>query len=281
MRYLWIGCLLVGCIHVSCFSEQSANHWFKTHKDKENQELSQEKDDEIQKKINELKKIVQEGEEIAAKRGERLKKICAEQLEEKKQKIGERRRKLQEEFNQNFHENFDERVKKIEERFEKRREEFDRLKKQRFEEFQKEQDKQDPATCLNCSFDDWTALFDYQALVFMSFSVPDQVWIDLSKELEQVGGVFVLRGLPNQSFQTLASRILHLKEKGVKAPIQLDPKCFLAYQIDQVPSIVVAEGETFDKVSGNVSLSFALQKMAENGETKMAKTIHHLLNTQS
>lgn len=319
MRYLWIGCLFVHVIGGSCFGEINPDHWFKTSKERENQDSANKEDnalrEEAQKIRDKLKEILREGEERASKGKEELEKAWREK-QEKRHQIEEKGRKLKEEVNKNmkeshqsFHENFNKKAKKFDERFEKNWEEFHQMHKQRMEEIQKERKKQEQAetdsvndqaiqgfiqsnsllsqtasesrNCLTCSFDDWTALFDYQVFVFMSFSVPDAAWISLSKELEQVGGVFVLRGLPGQSFQTLASRTLHLKEKGVKAPIQLDPQRFLAYQIDQVPSIVVAEDQIFDKLSGNVSLCFALQRMAESGETKMAKTLHHLLEKQS
>ena len=119
-----------------------------------------------------------------------------------------------------------------------------------------------------------------QVLVLMSFSIPDTAWISLSKELEKMGGVFVLRGLPEQSFQLLASRILKLKEQGVNAPIQIDPKSFLDYEINQVPTIVVVEEKIFDKVSGHVSLKFALEKMAQQGETKTASKMYQGLKDQ-
>ena len=134
--------------------------------------------------------------------------------------------------------------------------------------------------CLNCLSGDLTVFPDSQIFVFMSFSIPDHAWISLSQELEKIGGTFVLRGLPNQSFQELAVRILKLKEQGVNAPIQLDPKSFLKFEIHQVPAFVAVEEQNFDKVLGHISIKFALEKMAEYGETKVAKTLHQLLKDQ-
>jgi conjugal transfer pilus assembly protein TrbC len=134
--------------------------------------------------------------------------------------------------------------------------------------------------CLNCSSGDEIISLDSHLLVFVSFSIPDHAWISLSKELEKIGGIFVLRGLPQHSFQALATRILTLKAQGVNAPIQLDPKSFITYEITQVPTIVVADKQTFDKVAGHVSIKFALEQMAKHGESKKAKILYQTFKDQ-
>lgn len=131
--------------------------------------------------------------------------------------------------------------------------------------------------CSNCMNGQMDPFQDPQVFAFMSFSIPDATWISLSNELEKVGGIFVLRGLPNQSFRELADKIFVLKEKGVNVPIQLDPQQFQIYQLTSVPTFVVPEGEQFDKVTGNVSLKFALELMAQKGETSAAKLLYQLL----
>jgi conjugal transfer pilus assembly protein TrbC len=301
MRHLWMICLIASVMRISCFAELNSSHGLNEPKKQENQK----EDDE---KLETLKDLLRQQKEVFSKHKENLEKEWMER-EEKRRLSDEKRKNKQkeierkiEESRQKFRENFDEKVKRFDERFDKNLNDFYQLHKEWIEELKKEEKKEDttetPETnekispqsnqnrpsstsCFNCSFEDWNTLFEYQTLVFMSFSVPEQVWLSLSNELEKVEGTFVLRGLPNQSFQALASQILHLKEKGVKATIQLDPKRFLEYDILQVPSIVVAEGKIFDKLSGDVSLHFALQKMAEKGETKMAKALHHLLEKQS
>ncbi len=109
--------------------------------------------------------------------------------------------------------------------------------------------------------------------VFVSFGLPDEAWLTLSKELEKSAGVFVLRGLPENSFHQLAEKLHALRKKGMQATVQIDPRLFTRFQISAVPSFVVSEGDLFDKLKGNVSLEFALEKMASQGETAMAKTL--------
>lgn len=104
--------------------------------------------------------------------------------------------------------------------------------------------------------------------VMMSFSVPDQTWISLSKELEKQGGMFVLRGLPNNSFKELSKKIQHLSRLGVHAEVRLDPMLYTTYRIERVPTFLIIDKEkdTFHTLSGNVSLTYALEKMVGKGQ---------------
>jgi len=114
-------------------------------------------------------------------------------------------------------------------------------------------------------------LYEENSHIFIciSFSVPDQTWIALSKELEKVGGSFVLQGLPNGSFKELSQRIQKLTQLGVLAPIQIHPQLFEKCSIKAVPAFIVLEGDLFDKVSGNISLHHALGLIQREGETKI------------
>lgn len=120
--------------------------------------------------------------------------------------------------------------------------------------------------CTNC-FDDIQLIFGEEHIfVFMSFSVPDEVWISLSKEMEKRGASFVIRGLPKNSFAELSQKIFSLKEKGVNVPIQVDPEKFKKYEIQDVPAFVYAKANKFDKVTGNISLKYALDRIKLKGD---------------
>lgn len=110
-------------------------------------------------------------------------------------------------------------------------------------------------------------------LVCISFSVPKESWVSLSNEVEKTGGAFIVRGLPDNSFQQLAYRVKELKDAGVNVPIHIDPRCFKKYLISEVPSFVVVDGGRYDKVAGNISLKGALELMAQEGETEKAKEL--------
>jgi conjugal transfer pilus assembly protein TrbC len=103
----------------------------------------------------------------------------------------------------------------------------------------------------------------YNLMVFMSFSVPLESWKDWSYALERRGGVFVLRGLPENSFQTLAQKVKELRDAGINAPIYIDPDACERYRIEMVPSIVFAEGEKFHKIVGNIRMEKAFDLLAD------------------
>jgi conjugal transfer pilus assembly protein TrbC len=109
--------------------------------------------------------------------------------------------------------------------------------------------------------------------VFVSFSLPEESWLSLSQEVSKVGGILVLRGLPNNSFQQLAVKMHNLKQKGLKATVQVDPRLFTKYAVENIPCFVTIDTDTFDKLSGNVSLKFALEKMS----TQISKQMRVLL----
>lgn len=109
--------------------------------------------------------------------------------------------------------------------------------------------------------------------VFMSFSIPDETWLQLSQDVADVGGVFVLQGLPNNSFRDFAARLLALREKGLAVQVDIDPKKFKDYDVTRVPTFVISQDGLFDKVSGNVSTSFAMDLMARQGDTALAKSV--------
>jgi type-F conjugative transfer system pilin assembly protein TrbC len=74
--------------------------------------------------------------------------------------------------------------------------------------------------------------------VFMSYSVPKTVWQSLWQEAKTIKQPiqFVLRGLPNNSFQELAKKIM---EYG--CPVAIDPPLFEHHHITAVPAFLVEE----------------------------------------
>jgi conjugal transfer pilus assembly protein TrbC len=143
--------------------------------------------------------------------------------------------------------------------------------------------KNSPITKKRCSIfpmidpDPETSLY-----VFMSFSVPDEAWLALSEEIVQKNGIMVLRGLPGNSFQELAKKIHSLRSRGMKATVQIDPMLFSRFNIDKVPSFVKTTSKGFYKVSGNVSLRFALEKIAQQAVAQIEfKKSHDLCDDYS
>ncbi len=98
---------------------------------------------------------------------------------------------------------------------------------------------------------------NYEFLVLVSFSLPDQAWLSLSSEIEGRNGALVLRGIPRNSFQEFASRIAGLKKRGMTAPVLVNPLVFEQNQVTAVPSFLFFEENDVKKVSGNIPLRSA------------------------
>ena len=117
-------------------------------------------------------------------------------------------------------------------------------------------------------FEGAPTLEDYSLLVFISFSMPEASLLSFAKELESCGGAFVVRGLPNNSFAEFFNKLNHLKEMGMDTPILIDPDSFEEYEVTEVPTIVLKGEQAFDKMTGNVPVSYALEIFAEKGEER-------------
>lgn len=96
---------------------------------------------------------------------------------------------------------------------------------------------------------------------FLSFSIPEEKWLLLSEEIIRFGGIIILKGLPNNSFNELAVRMNALRNRGMKAQVQIDPELFNRFGINSVPTFVKIKKDHFNKISGNISLAFALEKI--------------------
>lgn len=119
-------------------------------------------------------------------------------------------------------------------------------------------------------------------LVFISFSMPESSLLTLSKELETCQGTFVIRGLPENSFETFFHRWKHLQDLGMKTPLSIDPDLFEKYHIKEVPTIILQGAKTVDKLTGNLPIESALTIFAERGENKtLARDLLDTLCTQS
>jgi type-F conjugative transfer system pilin assembly protein TrbC len=104
--------------------------------------------------------------------------------------------------------------------------------------------------------------------VCMSFSVPTQVWKDLNSDLIRHQGVFVVKGLPNNSFQAFAAKVLEFRKHGITAPIRIDPKLFERLKVNQVPLFVVKKKDETHTVFGTVTVPYVLDVMHIKNEGK-------------
>jgi conjugal transfer pilus assembly protein TrbC len=81
--------------------------------------------------------------------------------------------------------------------------------------------------------------------------------------MEKMGGVFVLRGIPGNSFAMFTQKLAELRKKGITASILIDPESFEEYGISSVPTIVLVEEGKYDKMTGNVPVQTALVAFKE------------------
>jgi conjugal transfer pilus assembly protein TrbC len=122
------------------------------------------------------------------------------------------------------------------------------------------------STCSRCTSSEVQS-DEYPICVLISLSMPISSLLALSEEVSKVSGCFVLRGIPENSWASLASKLIELDGLGVNVPILIDPRLFEEWKVSQVPAFIVREGDRYDKVSGNITLSRALELLAEQGET--------------
>ena len=107
-------------------------------------------------------------------------------------------------------------------------------------------------------------------LIFVSFSMPREALVRTIEQAERAGGTLVFRGLKGDSMKRMGEEVRALiGERNV--PVVIHPPAFQQFTIRQVPAVVIANAkagsvledgcskpETFAKVTGDVTLSFAL-----------------------
>lgn len=112
--------------------------------------------------------------------------------------------------------------------------------------------------------------------VFVSSSMPKKLLKSYAKEASKYGGVLVFRGLPDGSFRTMTNVVMDISDDDTQASMQIDDEAFKGFDIKIVPTIVLSKPESmfskqiksgrFDKISGNVTIKYALESFAENGD---------------
>lgn len=109
-------------------------------------------------------------------------------------------------------------------------------------------------------------------MIFVSFSMPKdslKLWIE---QANKIGAKVVLRGLVNNSFKQTKASVSQVIEKG-QGGLQIDPTLFTRFSIQKVPAVVITQAAScpgtmscspaFDVIYGNVSLDYALEKLAK------------------
>jgi conjugal transfer pilus assembly protein TrbC len=94
-------------------------------------------------------------------------------------------------------------------------------------------------------------------------------------EAEKAHASIQIRGLVNNSFKETIQRMSDLT-KDNHGGLQINPKLFEQFQIDKVPAVVVTADTScpsnisciapFDVIYGDVTLAYALQKIADRND---------------
>ena len=114
---------------------------------------------------------------------------------------------------------------------------------------------------------------DSELYVFASLSMPKTRLIELIKEAIKYNGAVVLRGLKNNSYKETATFLQPIIEQA-GAGFIIDPTLFTQYNVTKVPVFVLNDSllKQHDQIAGNISLQYALQEFAKNGDLKNAAT---------
>lgn len=119
-----------------------------------------------------------------------------------------------------------------------------------------------------------------QLIVFVSLSMRPESLKPLLRDVNRAGGVAVFQGFPNNSVKAFGAALAKaVDDKAAYRSIGIDPRLFRAFQVDVAPTIVAVSSDfdlcdgfncqtklpPHDRLSGNVTLAYALETMATGG----------------
>lgn len=117
----------------------------------------------------------------------------------------------------------------------------------------------------------------FDKYIFVSSSIPKKNLISLAIAAKKHNAYLVMRGLIENSYPKTTAYLQEIIEKSNNGFV-IDPELFKLYQIKQVPAFVVSnkiehcpslegcKAPNYDKLVGNVSVSYALEQIAKKGE---------------
>lgn len=117
-------------------------------------------------------------------------------------------------------------------------------------------------------------------LIFVTFGMPRETLRLLAEQASRAGGVLMVRGLVDDSMRRTLAVVKEVLG-GQTVPWQIDPEAFRRYAIVQAPTFVLArsvgpcqgvcaqtsaQGDSFVRVAGDVSLDYALEVFARSDD---------------
>lgn len=114
--------------------------------------------------------------------------------------------------------------------------------------------------------------------IFVSFSMGKNALLNLAHEAKQFGATLVLRGFHGGSYAKTAQSLQNMITKTGQGVI-IDPALYSLFNITAVPTFVLANSFPFqsqeriqtpihDKLQGHVSVHYALETFAKDGDLK-------------
>lgn len=103
--------------------------------------------------------------------------------------------------------------------------------------------------------------------VFVSFSMPQLLLEETLSESARLHMPAFLNGLIDNSMPKTVQQIEALAKVVPNLNLQIDPTAFERFGITQVPALVVDNGQAFDVLYGNLSISEGLLRIAGRGES--------------
>lgn len=149
-------------------------------------------------------------------------------------------------------------------------------KRDAYEIIKKSQSIMEEALGTSNNVSKYTSVSSYtDFLIFTSFSIGEKNLESLIKLASEYNGAVILRGFKNGSVQDTAAFISNIS--SAKEGVLIDPNLFKEYQITKVPTFIltkpcegVIDGSNckviYDKLVGNVSPRYALERFAARGE---------------
>ena len=126
-------------------------------------------------------------------------------------------------------------------------------------------------------------------MVFVSLTMPDSTLRALLMQSEQFQVPLVIRGVLPEGFPATARRIQTLLKRvdstqNINSGFAISPEWFQRFNITEVPTFVIVKegqclpkqpcsGKDFDVVKGNVSISDALEQLAQGDNPDIVKNI--------
>lgn len=114
-------------------------------------------------------------------------------------------------------------------------------------------------------------------LLCVTLSMNDEALKAYDKDLRKVGGRLVIRGLSDDSFLKTAKR---LKQLGIE--VDIDPTVFDQFKVEHVPAFIHVKGNpgayerVHDRITGSVSVLYALEEFDQKGDLKVDSLLKKL-----